>query len=52
MRTKDIIFNTLKNSKTLIATLVIYMILSTVFLIVSGYHRKLSEYCLPEYQNH
>jgi len=33
MRTKDIIFNTLKNSKTLIATLVIYMILSTVFLI-------------------
>lgn len=33
MRTKDIIFNTLKNSKGLIASLIIYMLLSTLFLI-------------------
>ncbi len=33
MRTKDIIFNTLKNSKGLIISLSVYMMLSTLFLI-------------------
>lgn len=33
MRTKDIIFNTLKNSKGLIFSLGLYMVLSTLFLI-------------------